>query len=1310
MNALSTAVAAMLILATSSWAAPTDPADIPKLRVPKLKTPPTIDGTLTPGEWQGAAGISALVVAGGASSTIAAPNQQVSFYMGYDDKYLYLAMRSPHKGGAYPQARCKTADDMAVLFEDHIEFQINKNTRAQANTNGFGFYKMMVNPRGAMIDQWINSGIVGAEDLWSTGGKIKCSVTPTYWDLEMSVELAQMKLEKIDGRSLVMWLARSDSCAGANFLTWGPGFYMGWDTMPEVTFDPAAPAVQLADVGNIMDGSPEVIFNLSDATAKAHRLAGSLKIINKAGQTVCDEKATVKLAANGQAVLRLAKTGMPIDETGNTVFLEVREGDTVLYYNKMPLARMTETYRTNSLAPWLKNHTLPTADWYREVASLPGEGLTACSVDLTESFGVREQVQKADRCQVEILNAKGNSLAKDWIVMVDGAGSKALPTGVLPEGDYTARFTLFEGNTMIEEKAVAFVQKLIPWATKRSVISDQVRFSHPVVLVPHFAAEPKLAGILDAPEWAGAAVFTAAADRPVATNTVLPAGRAVTWSFGDTDSGLSIAMRTPLPSAAGEALADEQAVIEVGIIDRTKASAPPATFYRAAVTAQGKGIPLTPGQGESWKPLDFQFSSRVTNGVWELAGTLGQPCAPGNVLTFRLERVNARTGSNGSTWVTACGLDWGNLAATAFDAPTPLPPFAKLSEAVAGQWGEGLLRGSSARAVGAGWPLGHLDPARGVADPSPPVAPMALRLERRRPIIPVYTVIERRSGDLFKVNEYDLNLPSGHDRNGVAIAAEGDPNATYTLLVDFGLNFPGTFEFEANPPKGVEVIIETGEAMHPTRTYRTTVQADGSNQVFRPAITQAGWTSLRFAWIHFRGVRDRSFQVRRLHGLYQHFQSPYLGDFACSDETLTRVWELCAYSARTAMAQPLGNDPTPKTILQTLTIDRCDRSPWAGDSRSIQATVGYLFGQYPLIQLTIERLLPTGTRPIPDLQGIPPYTLDWGLGLFDYYRLSGDRAYFLKRLPDLVAILEKYDGPVPVPGGYGLFFDWDKRVIPATQENRPELEACFTAKYVQYGRELAWAAEQAGENATAAKAAAVANRHESEWRKAQPDWAKKYALHAISNLILGGLLKPDEYAAAFARAYPDRNRWTTSPFFTAYVLSALAQMGRHAEALDLARDYWGGMIAVGATTVWEEWDPKWRLPVNAQPPQFSRPLAWGGLSLNQPVGTTPARWLIEEILGVKPTAPGFRLVRVRPNTAGLEWAKGSVATPMGAMNVEWKRVGQNVELSSVIPSGIEAAEFVMPKESRCVVNGRELAPTPAKDGIIIYRFASVKGE
>lgn len=466
-------------------ASPAAAVDIPKLRVPKLTAPPTLDGKLVPGEWQGAAGISALVsacAAGGATPTIAPPIQQVTFYLGYDDKYLYLAMHSPHQEGTYPQARCKVNDYLwGVLSEDHIEFQINKNTRAEAGTPGFGFYKMLVNPRGAMTDQWLNNGTVGSEELWSTGGQTRCTVTPTYWDLEMSVELAQMKLDKLDGRSLVMWLCRADWCNGVYFLTWGPGYYMGWETMPEVTFDPAAPAVQLASVGKIMDGNPEILFAVADTTGRTRKLTASAKILNKAGKPVMDETAVVEVAANGQAALRLAQRNVPIDETGNTVFLEVKEGETVLWYNKMPLAQLTDAYRKNILESWLKGRP-QSGDWDYHFAYRPGDNVAECSADL-DFFGMSEKLLVADSCRVEISTAGGKTLAKGSFPIIDKTGRMVLETPAMPVGKYQARYTLYQGRKKLDSKTIEFVRESFPWEGNQLGISDEVVPPYTPILV-----------------------------------------------------------------------------------------------------------------------------------------------------------------------------------------------------------------------------------------------------------------------------------------------------------------------------------------------------------------------------------------------------------------------------------------------------------------------------------------------------------------------------------------------------------------------------------------------------------------------------------------------------------------------------------------------------------------------------------------------------------------------------------------------------------------------------------------------------------
>lgn len=543
-----------------------------------------------------------------------------------------------------------------------------------------------------------------------------------------------------------------------------------------------------------------------------------------------------------------------------------------------------------------------------------------------------------------------------------------------------------------------------------------------------------------------------------------------------------------------------------------------------------------------------------------------------------------------------------------------------------------------------------------------------------QPVVPAYVALQLR-GNPFAVDVIHHYMPERSADSSFEIPAMPGLDAV-TLFADLGRVIPGTFEVEADVPAGVELVFEFGEAQAPLRAYRPDTTPDGARRRFRPAIAHADWTGLRFAWIQFRRV-TQSFRVFGLGGISQLLTAPRLAEFACSDERLNRIWEMCAYSAHTVMGQPVGNDPTPQPALQTFCLDRCDRHPWAGDSRFIQATVGYVFGQYPLLRSAIERLLPTGTRPIPDLNDIPPYTLEWALGLLDHYRLSGDEAYLRQRWPDLLAIAGKFAGPVPAGDkGYGLFFDWDERVITrrgAQPAQRPELEACFVGKHVQFLRELAQVAAWLGEAEYAACGALDADTRAAAWRDENPDWAARLGLHAVTNLITGGVLAPVDFDTAFAAVYAPRRRWTRSPFFTAQILAALAAMERHETALELLRDYYGGMLDAGATTVWEEFDPDWKLPANAQPPQFGPPATWAGLSLNHPVGSTPARWLLEEIIGVKPAAPAWSRVHILPHAAGLDWARGRVATPHGPLTVEWQREGDRLQVRHQLPDGVEPA-------------------------------------
>ena len=134
------------------------------------------------------------------------------------------------------------------------------------------------------------------------------------------------------------------------------------------------------------------------------------------------------------------------------------------------------------------------------------------------------------------------------------------------------------------------------------------------------------------------------------------------------------------------------------------------------------------------------------------------------------------------------------------------------------------------------------------------------------------------------------------------------------------------------------------------------------------------------------------------------------------------------------------------------------------------------------------------------------------------------------------------------------------------------------------------------------------------------------------------------------------------------MLLAQAAAQDYAGALDMLRAYWGGMLRLGATTFWEDFDLRWM--ENAAP--IDRLPRAGEIDVHATYGkhcyrgfrhslchgwaSGPTAWLTRFVLGVEILEPGCKKIRVCPHLDGLDWAKGSYPTPFGVIKLEHKRL------------------------------------------------------
>jgi hypothetical protein len=116
----------------------------------------------------------------------------------------------------------------------------------------------------------------------------------------------------------------------------------------------------------------------------------------------------------------------------------------------------------------------------------------------------------------------------------------------------------------------------------------------------------------------------------------------------------------------------------------------------------------------------------------------------------------------------------------------------------------------------------------------------------------------------------------------------------------------------------------------------------------------------------------------------------------------------------------------------------------------------------------------------------------------------------------------------------------------------------------------------------------------------------------------------------------------TTPYMKFYELAALCELGEQKKVLDFVKKYWGGMLALGATTTWEAYDPL--ISREKQYEMYGRPF---GKSLCHAWGANPVYLFGRYYLGVQPTTPGYNTFLIEPNLGGLKWIEGTVPTPKG---------------------------------------------------------------
>ena len=440
-------------------------------------------------------------------------------------------------------------------------------------------------------------------------------------------------------------------------------------------------------------------------------------------------------------------------------------------------------------------------------------------------------------------------------------------------------------------------------------------------------------------------------------------------------------------------------------------------------------------------------------------------------------------------------------------------------------------------------------------------------------------------------------------------------NGKGDLRFDFGQTNAGWLEFDS-PDLNEKVEMSISEYNQPPNYSSNyppkTLSPKKHGNTYRLELNPDLYEGVRFGWIHVQSF-SKSWHITGVRLICQTRPTNYNGSFSCSDTMLTRIWYTGAYTVKLSLL---------KDYLGAILMNRGDRFSWTGDAHPAQAASMVAFGNYDFIKKNIAY---TSTQS----NGIRSYALYWVLSLIDYYRYTGDTTTLKTYIDNACAKLDdayKVYGTNPNLEYYG----WDERLGAGFEHpNIPEPQNAYKMLSIRAWKEFSAAMDTYGRKDLRDKYNNYATEKIVALRK-DVAWYQSFSLHAGADAVTTGLLSTDEKKAIYKKSFTDKvNRISYSPFNQYFVIQAFALLNKYDDALGSIRDLWGGQIKYGGTTFFEDYRPSWNAVVSTNGPVPTNQC--GFTSLCHPWGAGVTKWLSEEVLGIKPTSPGFATFDILPH-------------------------------------------------------------------------------
>lgn len=476
-----------------------------------------------------------------------------------------------------------------------------------------------------------------------------------------------------------------------------------------------------------------------------------------------------------------------------------------------------------------------------------------------------------------------------------------------------------------------------------------------------------------------------------------------------------------------------------------------------------------------------------------------------------------------------------------------------------------------------------------------------------------------------------------------------------SVILDFGVELHGGIrvialdEKNGTNGKGTKVRIRFGESVSEAMSEIGMESNATNDHARRDMVIETGFMSMNpIGETGFRFVRidleepNTYLTLTSVCAVLVYKDVPYLGSFSCSDPLLTRIWDVGAYTVHLNMQEYIWDG-----------IKR-DRLVWIGDMHQEARTIYSVFGADDAILNSLE-FTRMNTKHPGWINDYATYSMWYVIEVLDYYQFTGNREFLnhqreflLEILDQLTAHIDENGKDIAQLGKQTRFLDWPSvgktNIVDAGVQS---IHVLALKAFIKIFNVL---------------------DDKERVKQCENDLEKlmNYPLNyedskqAAALMVLAGMEDAEKVNGNLLSVGGAKGM---STFMGYYILSARAKAGDYQGCLDAVREYWGGMLKLGATTFWEDFALEWmknagridELPVDGKVDvhavygnhcykglRHSLCHGWSG-------GVTC--WLSENVLGVKIVEPGCSTVEVKPHLGDLQWARGTYPTPYGSIEI-----------------------------------------------------------